>query len=33
MRNWAIRRIAKEVPEAIVGAGTVINPQQLAPSH
>ena len=26
----AIRRIAKEVPEAIVGAGTVINPQQLA---
>ena len=23
----AIRRIAKEVPEAIVGAGTVINPQ------
>ncbi|AZH07390.1 bifunctional 4-hydroxy-2-oxoglutarate aldolase/2-dehydro-3-deoxy-phosphogluconate aldolase [Proteus mirabilis] len=25
----AIRRIAKEVPEAIVGAGTVINPQQL----
>ncbi|MEA1065258.1 bifunctional 4-hydroxy-2-oxoglutarate aldolase/2-dehydro-3-deoxy-phosphogluconate aldolase [Erwinia sp. HR93] len=26
----AIRLIAKEVPEAIVGAGTVINPQQLA---
>ena len=26
----AIRTIAKEVPEAIVGAGTVLNPQQLA---
>ncbi|MBJ7220614.1 MULTISPECIES: bifunctional 4-hydroxy-2-oxoglutarate aldolase/2-dehydro-3-deoxy-phosphogluconate aldolase [unclassified Brenneria] len=26
----AIRAIVKEVPEAIVGAGTVINPQQLA---
>ncbi|VEB58290.1 KHG/KDPG aldolase [Salmonella enterica subsp. enterica] len=26
----AIRAIAKEVPEAIVGAGTVLNPQQLA---
>ncbi|RLM23080.1 keto-deoxy-phosphogluconate aldolase [Brenneria alni] len=26
----AIRAIAKEVPEAIVGAGTVTNPQQLA---
>lgn len=26
----AIRLIANEVPEAIVGAGTVINPQQLA---
>lgn len=26
----AIRLIAQEVPEAIVGAGTVINPQQLA---
>ncbi|AML58315.1 bifunctional 4-hydroxy-2-oxoglutarate aldolase/2-dehydro-3-deoxy-phosphogluconate aldolase [Serratia rubidaea] len=25
----AIRAIAKEVPEAIIGAGTVINPQQL----
>ncbi|MDC6118871.1 bifunctional 4-hydroxy-2-oxoglutarate aldolase/2-dehydro-3-deoxy-phosphogluconate aldolase [Serratia rubidaea] len=25
----AIRSIAKEVPEAIIGAGTVINPQQL----
>ncbi len=28
----AIRAIAKEVPEAIVGAGTVLNPQQLAKS-
>ncbi len=26
----AIRAIAKDVPEAIVGAGTVLNPQQLA---
>ncbi len=26
----AIRAIAKEVPDAIVGAGTVLNPQQLA---
>ena len=26
----AIRAIAKEVPEAIVGAGTVTNPEQLA---
>ncbi|MBD2802420.1 bifunctional 4-hydroxy-2-oxoglutarate aldolase/2-dehydro-3-deoxy-phosphogluconate aldolase [Xenorhabdus sp. M] len=26
----AIRLIAKEVPEAIIGAGTVINPEQLA---
>ncbi len=26
----AIRAIAKEVPEAIVGVGTVLNPQQLA---
>ena len=26
----AIRAIAKEVPEAIIGAGTVLNPQQLA---
>ena len=26
----AIRRIAKEVPEMLVGAGTVLNPQQLA---
>ncbi len=26
----AIRAIAKEVPEAIVGAGTALNPQQLA---
>lgn len=26
----AIRTIAREVPEAIVGAGTVLNPQQLA---
>ncbi|WP_192456688.1 bifunctional 4-hydroxy-2-oxoglutarate aldolase/2-dehydro-3-deoxy-phosphogluconate aldolase [Musicola keenii] len=26
----AIRLIAKEVPDAIVGAGTVLNPQQLA---
>ncbi|MEY4922561.1 MAG: 2-dehydro-3-deoxyphosphogluconate aldolase/4-hydroxy-2-oxoglutarate aldolase family protein [Pseudomonadota bacterium] len=26
----AIRTIAKEVPDAIVGAGTVLNPQQLA---
>ena len=25
----AIRAIAKEVPDAIIGAGTVINPQQL----
>ncbi len=25
----AIRAIAQEVPEAIIGAGTVINPQQL----
>ncbi|SQB29674.1 keto-hydroxyglutarate-aldolase/keto-deoxy-phosphogluconate aldolase [Citrobacter koseri] len=26
----AIRAIAKEVPEAIIGAGTVLNAQQLA---
>ncbi|KQN51976.1 keto-deoxy-phosphogluconate aldolase [Serratia sp. Leaf50] len=26
----AIRAIAKEVPEAIIGAGTVLNPEQLA---
>lgn len=26
----AIRTIAREVPEAIIGAGTVLNPQQLA---
>ena len=29
----AIRAIAKEVPEAIVGAGTVLNPQPVSYTH